>query len=192
MRLIDITRELTAAPCWPGDPTPQLEPVLRVSQGDVCNLTVLHACLHNGTHVDAPLHFFDEVDDIAAIPLDVCIGECTVVCAEGDVTGEMAERWVPCLGDRLLIKGNASLTQSAAFVLSDAGVRLVGVEGTSVASADCTAAVHRHLLSCGVVLLEGLDLSKAEPGVYMLFAAPLKIAGADGAPVRAVLFERQI
>lgn len=192
MRLIDITRELTAAPVWPGDPVPQLEPVLRVAAGDVCNLTALHACLHNGTHVDAPLHFFDGVDDIAAIPLDVCVGECTVVAADGEITGEMAEAWVPCLGDRLLIKGCAGLTPSAAFVLTDAGVRLVGVEAQSVAATDCTAEVHRQLLSCGVVLLEGLDLSQAAEGVYMLFAAPLKIAGADGSPVRAVLFERQI
>ena len=53
--------------------------------------------------------------------------------------------------------------------------------------AECEAAVHRQLLGSGMVLLEGLDLSAAEPGGYFLFSAPLKIRGGDGSPVRAVL-----
>lgn len=42
-----------------------------------------------------------------------------------------------------------------------------------------------------MVLLEGLDLSGVEEGIYFLMAAPLKIDGADGSPVRAILLERQ-
>ena len=67
----------------------------------------------------------------------------------------------------------------------------MGVEAQSVSPPECTAAVHRQLLGAGMLLLEGLDLSKAAPGTYFLFAAPLKIAGADGAPVRAILLERE-
>ena len=70
-------------------------------------------------------------------------------------------------------------------------LRLLGVEGQSVAPAECTVAVHRQLLSSGMVLLEGLDLSGVEEGIYFLMAAPLKIDGADGSPVRAILLERQ-
>ena len=60
-----------------------------------------------------------------------------------------------------------------------------------MAPAECTVAVHRQLLSSGMVLLEGLDLSGVEEGIYFLMAAPLKIDGADGSPVRAILLDRQ-
>ena len=76
-------------------------------------------------------------------------------------------------------------------MLADAGLSLLGVEGQSVAGAECTVTVHRQLLDAGVLLLEGLDLSGVEEGTYFLIAAPLKIAGADGSPVRAMLLERQ-
>jgi len=78
---------------------------------------------------------------------------------------------------------------SAAYVLTDAGVRLVGVEPPSVAAADRSEAVHRHLLGSGVLILEGLDLSAVPEGAYFLFAAPIKIVEGDGAPVRAVLVD---
>ena len=65
------------------------------------------------------------------------------------------------------------------------------MEEQSVSPPECTASVHRQLLGSEIVLLEGLDLSKVTPGTYFLFAAPMKIAGVDGAPVRAVLLEQE-
>ena len=106
-------------------------------------------------------------------------------------TGDQAEELLPKLKKRVLFKGQVQISPSAAFVLSDAGLELIGVEAQSVSPPECTAAVHRQLLGAGLVLLEGLDLSRAAPGTYFLFAAPLKITGADGAPVRAVLLERE-
>ena len=94
--------------------------------------------------------------------------------------------------ERLLFKGDVTISPSAAFVLADAGIRLLGVEAPSVALPEEAGEVHRQLLSSGMVLLEGLDLSQAGTGYYYLFAAPLKIAGADGTPVRAVLLERSL
>lgn len=190
MKWIDITREMIGAPCYPGDPAPRLEPISRLSDGDSCNLSAISACLHNGTHIDAPLHFLPEGEDAAQMALDNCIGECSVLALSGELTGAQLEGRLPFCRPRVLFKGEVSLTQSAAFVLIQAGVKLVGVEGTTVAR-ERTAEIHRLLLGAGVCLLEGLDLSRAEPGTYMLIAAPLKIAGADGSPVRAVLLERQ-
>lgn len=189
MRLLDITRELTTAPVFPGDPMPELKPLCRIAYGDVCNTTAISACLHNGTHMDAPLHFVEEGEDIASLSLSRCVGECSVIELSGPITGQQLERILPRLRDKVLIKGAVEITQSAAFVLTDNGVTLLGVEAQSVAS-EQIAAVHRQLLGSGMVLLEGLDLSKVEEGTYFLFAAPLKIGGADGAPVRAVLVER--
>ena len=190
MTVIDITREMTSAPVYPGDPAPQLSSLSRLADGDSCNLGTITACLHSGTQMDAPLHILEGGDDTASLPLDDCIGECTVLALSGELTGAQLEGRLPFCRPRVLFKGDVSLTESAAFVLIQAGVRLVGVEGTTVAK-ERTAEVHRLLLGAGVRLLEGLDLSAAAPGTYMLIAAPLKIAGADGSPVRAVLLERQ-
>lgn len=190
MKLIDITRELMKAPVYPGDPAPQLQPLARTALGDVCNTTALNFCLHNGTHMDAPRHFFSEGDSIDKITLDACVGECVVLECDGLLLGDRAEELLPYLKKRVLFKGTVQLTPSAAFVLSDAGVILIGVEHPSVAAPEYTADVHRQLLGNGIVLLENLDLSNAKVGeTYLLMAAPLKIAGADGSPVRAVLAE---
>jgi kynurenine formamidase len=49
------------------------------------------------------------------------------------------------------------------------------------------AAVHRMLLGRQVVIVEGLDLSQVPAGNYDLLCLPLRLAGLDGAPARAVL-----
>ena len=191
MRLWDITKELTSAPVYPGDLAPQLTRVQQLDLGDHCNLTNLSLSAHNATHLDAPLHFIPDGDAIDDVPLDACCGVCRVVAFDGLLLGDEAERLLErhaC--ERILFKGDMSIDTSAAYVLADAAPRLIGVEAQSVAAATCTAAVHRHLLGSGVVLLEGLDLSAVPEGEYFLFAAPLKIAGCEGAPVRAVLVER--
>ncbi len=192
MELIDISRELMHAPVYPGDPAPALKKLTNMSAGDSCNTTLLATCLHNGTHLDAPKHFFPQGEGVDAVPLDACIGECTVVECNGLLLGDEAEELLPRLKKRTLLKGDVQLTPSAAFVLSGAGMVLLGVEGTSVAPPEYAEAVHRQLLGAGIVLLEGLDLSAAKQGVpYLLMAAPLRIGGVDGAPVRAVLAEPQ-
>lgn len=190
MQLIDITRELTTAPVYPGDPSPELEALSRIDLGDACNLSLLKACVHNGTHMDAPLHFIPDGTDIASVDLDACTGECSIVEFEGILLGAQAEKLLPRLHPRVLFKGKMEISPSAAFVLSTAGLKLIGVEEPSVSPPECTAPVHRQLLGGGLVLLEGLDLSQVDPGDYFLFAVPLKIAGADGSPVRAVLVKR--
>ena len=190
MNLIDITRELMKAPVYPGDPAPQLQPLSRISLGDSSNLTAISACLHNGTHMDAPRHFLPDGTAIDKVDLEACIGECTVIECDGLLLGDRAEELLPYLKKRVLLKGSVQLTPSAAFVLSGAGLLLLGVEQPSVAPPEYTEEVHRQLLGTGMVLLEGLDLTNAKAGeTYLLMAAPVKIAGADGAPVRAVLAE---
>ena len=190
MRLIDISRELTAAPVYPGDPAPELSAVCRIALGDVCNTSLLTACVHNGTHLDAPLHFIPDGKDTAAVDLDSCVGECSVVEFEGVLLGAQAEEMLPRLCPRVLFKGNMEISPSAAFVLSTAGLKLIGVENQSVAPPECSSPVHRQLLSNGLILLEGLNLSNVREGKYFLFAPPLKIAGSDGSPIRALLVER--
>ena len=192
MKFWDITREIMGAPVYPGDPAPRLTRLQQLALGDICNLTALSLCAHNATHMDAPCHFVPEGAGIDEVPLSLCCGRCRVVPFDGVLTGEAAERLLARYpAARLLFKGEMTVDTSAAYVLADAGVRLVGVEAQSVAAADRSEAVHRHLLGSGVLLLEGLDLSAVPAGEYFLFAAPMKIAGCDGAPVRAVLVDEE-
>ncbi|MFZ4576536.1 MAG: cyclase family protein, partial [Phycisphaerales bacterium] len=70
------------------------------------------------------------------------------------------------------------------------GVITIGVDAPSVdlfSSKDLEA--HNAILRHDISILEGLDLSKVEPGEYELIALPLKLIGFDGSPVRAVLRE---
>jgi arylformamidase len=192
MKIVDITRELFSAPVYPGDPKPELEPIRRLENGDHSNLSVLHACLHNGTHMDAPLHFCEDGKDISDVSLHDCIGECSVVEWNGYLTGADVEKMLSSLCPRVLFKGNVQITSSAAFALSDRHITLIGVESQTVEPDGGNGAVHRQLLGADMVLLEGIDLSAVSEGIYFLFVAPLKMKGADGCPVRAVLLERQL
>ena len=192
MKIIDISQELLAADVYPGDPVPTLEPLSRIALGDECNLTAAHLCLHNGTHADAPLHYLEEEADVASLPLEPFLGKCHVVTVNGLLSGADMERLVPPGCKRLLLRGlgNAFLTQSAAFVLTDLGVNLVGTDAPSIGPQENEAAPHKELLGAGVVILEGLRLKGVKDGTYFLVAPPIKIAGADGAPVRALLLDR--
>lgn len=42
-------------------------------------------------------------------------------------------------------------------------------------------------MSNGILIVEGLQLKDVEEGEYLLCVLPLKIAGSDGAPARAIL-----
>lgn len=191
MKVHDISRELTTAPVFPGDPPVSVSKLTDIQLGDVASTSCISACLHSGTHMDAPCHFYPEATDIESIPIDQVVGECYVVEATGVLVGEDIERIIPKTQKlpRILFKGDATLSQSAAFALLDVQMQVIGVEGTSVAPMSETAVVHRKLLSSGCVLLEGLDLSNVSEGRYLLIAAPIKIKGADGSPVRAILLE---
>ena len=90
--LIDITQELFSCNVFPGDPMPEKRRPMSIENGDICNLTELTMCAHNGTHVDAPFHFIKDGKTIDQVPLDSFVGECFVARHEGDVSAADAER----------------------------------------------------------------------------------------------------
>jgi len=189
MELIDITRELFSSPPYPGDPVPRRDIVRRMDLGDAFNLSGFYACCHSATHLDAPLHFIPNGDSVDKVDLSRCIGPCTVVPFQGIVTGADIDRLAPPPGDRFLLKGDgkAFLSESAAFALAEAGVLLVGTDAPSIGAPGDEERPHTELLGAGIPILEGLDLTAAEPGNYRLIALPLLLAGAEASPVRAVL-----
>ena len=191
MKVYDISRELLSAPVYPGDPAPSLHPLQVIGTECEANVSQLSCCVHAGTHVDAPLHYLHNGRSIEQLAPEHFVGPCSVITVTGLLTGSDLEKVLPHCQKRILLHGDgaAFLTQSAAFVLADAGVLLVGTDALSIAPPNEEAPPHRELLGRGIPVLEGLRLDGIEDGDYLLSALPLKLAGSDAAPARAVLME---
>ncbi len=197
-------------PTWPGDPPIELARLSKIEEGADANVTRISGTVHIGTHVDAPYHFLGgEAATAESLALEVLTGPAWVVSfpnIEQEITANHLETAnIPQEVTRLLIKTRNSnlwahgetsfqkdfvaLDASAAEWLVKRGVRLVGVDYLSVAPFHASVPTHIILLQAGVIAVEGLDLSNIEPGKYTLYCLPLKIAGSDGAPARAILID---
>ena len=200
MRIYDISQELFTCALFPGDPPPERIELMKIANGEICNLTGFKMCAHNGTHVDAPYHFIDAGKTIDEVDLKRFIGYAYVASHEGDLTAEDAERIMhlsrkaadeqggECDAfNRILVKGRATVTEGAAKVFSGNSILLYGNESQTVGPEDAPAAVHLIMLGKEIVLLEGIRLKDVPEGVYMLNAAPINLGGSDGSPCRAVL-----
>ena len=192
MKLYDISQEVFSCTVYPGDPRPERTRLCSVETGDLYNLTAFSMCAHNGTHVDAPCHFLQDGQSVEQMELDVFVGECYVAWHKGPVTGADAEKILHRAAGipRILIGGDATVTAEAAEVFASRAVKLLGNEGQSVGPENAPMQVHKILMNRGIALLEGILLKGVPEGRYFLNAAPLKLAGADGAPCRAWLMDR--
>ena len=191
MKIYDISQEVFSCAVYPGDPAPQRRRLSAMEAGDLYNLTAFSMCAHNGTHVDAPFHFLPDGKAVEQLGLEVFVGTCRVIRHEGDVTAADAQRMIAVSGSvpRLLIAGDATVTEDAARVFARSGLCLLGNEGQTVGPENAPMGVHLILLGQGIALLEGIQLTQVPEGEYFLSAAPLKLAGADGAPCRAILID---
>jgi len=190
---------------YPGNPGISITPQQEVSKGASANVSQLSFGSHTGTHVDAPKHFFDDGLGIDALPLDVLMGPCVLICVE-DAVGAIGEAELRLheLSNhtRVLIKSRNSsyirehdfrkdytyLAPDGAAYLAKLGVKLVGVDYLSIEQFHSGHhKTHRTLLEKGIVIVEGLDLSAPPMGPYELRVLPLRLVGLDGAPARAVL-----
>jgi arylformamidase len=177
----------------------------RMSKGDANNSSSVHTSVHAGTHVDAPFHFVPDGITIESLPIETFIGPARVCAVDAGThvtaahvanAGLQGETRVlfKTRNSELLKKGVydasfAPFSVDGAKALVGLGVKLVGLDYLSAAAANEQVPVHRAFLDNGVILLEGIDLSEVPPGRYELFCPPVKLAGSDGAPCRAVLRE---
>lgn len=191
MKIIDISREVFTSPVYDTDPKPQFKWYSNLRNGDSYNLSVIGITTHTGTHIDAPRHYIQGGESIDNVALEKCYGSCTVVTIEGILTGEDMDNLLPHCKKRLLIhgNGNATLSLSAARVLTDNNMLLVGIDSVSIAYDD-EEEVHKELLSHGTVILENIYLDGVRDGNYILSACPLKLGGLEASPVRAVLISK--
>jgi arylformamidase len=192
-------------PTWPGDPSISLTRASSIAAGDPANVSRLEAGVHTGTHVDAPVHFVEGAPGIDSIPVETLVGPCLVVAADPpglelrpedlpatDHTRVLfktrnSSRWGA--GDQPFDTEFVAVGHELAARLVAEGKRLVGVDYLSVESyhAPFEHPVHHALLEARIVVVEGLDLSRVEPGEYFLYCLPLKLVGSDGAPARTIL-----
>lgn len=193
MKIYDISQELFGCAVYPGDPQPERFVTLSIKNGDVCNLTAFKMCAHNGTHVDAPFHFYADGKTIDQVDLDRFIGWAYVAERDGDISADDAKNILKAANgcERILVKGKAVVTKEAAQVFAQARIKLFGNESQTVGPLDAPKKVHLIMLGAEIVLLEGIRLEKVPVGKYFLNAVPLNLGGADGSPCRATLLEMQ-
>ena len=189
---------------YEGDPGVTIGSALALERGDPANVSILHLGSHTGTHMDAPRHFIEGAAGIDDLAPDVLIGPALVVELDAERLIEPAHLAAVPLGQhpRVLFKTRNSalwdrpsfvrdyvaLSPAGARLLVEHGVTLVGIDYLSIEAFGATGhPVHRTLLGAGVVILEGLDFRRVPAGVYDLCCLPLRLAGGDGSPCRAVL-----
>ncbi|WEL19621.1 cyclase family protein [Candidatus Nanohalococcus occultus] len=207
MRIIDISMEVSEdMPVYPGNPSPEIERYRQIPEDST---TESRICIgsHTGTHVDALQHVKEDGETVKQIDLENFYGDCQVLdltgCDENVERADLEEKEIKT-GIVLLKTENSLeglekfrkdftyLTLDAAEYLVDQNVRTVGIDHLSLVKFDGgRKAEEAHLRANErMTVIEGLDLSKAEPGRYVFSGMPLKIA-ADGAPMRAVLIDRE-
>ena len=217
MEIFDISRALSdqIAP-WPGDTPFHFELKWKMAEGATVNVGAINMGVHNGTHADATFHFDESGDPIERMPLDAYVGAAVVVDltklfarAKDDLDRGRQ------IGVADLQAFSASLEQAPRLLLKtgvwkdsnifpdwipviapdvpewlrERRVKLLGMDLPSVDPIEAKKLTNHYALAAArIAIVESLDLSEVEAGIYHLSALPLKIDGGDAGPVRAILW----
>jgi len=189
---------------WPGSFGFATESMIEIGVDTDANVTKIEMDVHLGTHVDAPLHFLSDGEDMSTMPLDKLMGRCYVLdCGSAKVISEDIARTVPSSATKVLFKTTNSdlwadlrhlfkkdfvgLDATASAQLAKMNLDLVGVDYLSIQGFSEHNDTHRNLLKNRTVLLEGIDLREAEQGWYDICCLPIKLQKIEAAPCRAIL-----
>jgi len=204
---IDVSCPIkTNLPVWPGDPKPHLNWLKQINNGEGINLSNIDMSLHTGTHIDAPLHFFEKGQPIDEISLELLIGEVQVIQVPEDVK-IISRNFLNTLDfdipERVFFRTNNSIKEylqnehfylnyvavdsSGASWLVDQKVKFVGIDYLSIAIFRDSNEPHRILLGANVIVVEGLDLRNVSEGKYSYVCLPIRIKGREAAPARVLL-----
>jgi kynurenine formamidase len=202
-RIVDLSQPVGPdTPVFPGDGPVRIEIIDRTTM----NLSRIELSVHTGTHMDAPFHFFQDAAAIDRVPLERCMGLAASIDLRGIPAGSEIRRdhleghrdklrrarlavlhtgWSTEWGGPRYFCDHPRLSGGAAEFLVDCGVELTGVDMPSVDQAPYPA--HRALLGAGVAIVENLtNLDAIGADLFELIVLPLRLAGRDGSPVRAV------
>ena len=213
MKIIDISRTLAddLAP-WPGDVGFRFTVNARIPEGSSVNLGMMSMSLHNGSHADARFHFENDGWTMEQAQLETYLGAAMVADLSAKYAGgampQMTIDDLAPVGEalrdapRLLLKTNVwadsrkfpaqipTIAPDVPAWLQARGVKLLGFDVPSVDEITSKDLRNHHALdAAGINIIESLDLSAVEAGRYQFVALPLKIAGGDGSPVRAILWQ---
>jgi len=213
MRIWDISRTLSGNLAeWPGDEPFHFRLTKRIAEGQSVNLGAISMSVHNGTHADGQFHFDTNGESIEKASLEIYLGRATVVDLAQTFLHSKEKHLITiedlqppaeeiAATSRLLVK-TGRWSDSTVFPnqipviaadvpawLQKIGIKLLGLDLPSVDEIDSKSLQNHHALArAGIAIVESLDLSDVAPGIYHFAALPLKIAGGDGAPMRAVLW----
>jgi arylformamidase len=213
MKIWDISRTLSNDLAeWPGDEPCHFQLTREKTKGESVNLGAISMSVHNGTHADARFHFDTNGESIEKAPLETYLGRATVIDL-AQAFSQSKEKHLITIEDlrpsaeqiaatsRLLVKtgrwsDSTVFPNQSPVIAADVpawlqknGVKLLGMDLPSVDEIDSKSLQNHHALArAGIAILESLDLSEVASGIYQFAALPLKIAGGDGAPVRAILW----
>ena len=180
---------------------------MTMAKGDAYNLTRLYMSVHQGTHIDAPLHFLEDGSSTDHFPLEKMVGPVQVVQVEDSIdliTKTVLEQCAirtDCKrilfktgnsnywknGDQTFHKDYCGITSDGARYLAGLNMQLVGMDYLSVSPMSDLEEPHRILMRKGIVILETINLAEVNPGVYNLYCLPLKLVGTEGSPARVIL-----
>jgi arylformamidase len=203
-RIWDISQPLRPGlPVWPGDTAYQEERTWLLEGECPVNVSRLTLSTHSGAHADAPLHYDPAGEPIGQVPLVPYLGPAQVITALGAgeriALSEVAERLRPGVR-RVLLRTYDRFPHEAwrsdyrcpspelVDHLGAAGVVLIGIDSPSLDPETAKDLIgHQAVRRWRMAILEGLVLDAVDDGLYELIAPPLRLEGADAAPVRAVL-----
>jgi kynurenine formamidase len=174
------------------------------------NISQISMSSHQGTHLDAPFHFYDDGKTLDQMRLEQFYGPATLIdlAPGGDLeagtplTVEMFEPhaeafqpdakiiyrtgWNRMFGQPAFFSDFPTLTLDAARWIAERKIGMLGMD-TPTPSTDWMEC-HHILLEKGVeiVIVEGLTNLEQLPEHFTFIGFPLNIKGRDGSPIRAV------
>lgn len=208
MALIDISVTVeNGIPVWTDNPGISMKRLAEPQKPDeYVTVSELGFNVHTGTHIDAPRHFVAGAPTIESIPLEKLIGACYVADLSGMekiTAADLEAKNIPSDTQKLLLKTDNShkwaqplhqfdtsycaLTKDAAAWVVKRGIHLVGIDYLSIQLYTGSDETHITLLKNEVVILETINLTAVQEGVYELLCLPPKFKDVEGMPVRAVL-----
>jgi kynurenine formamidase len=207
-KIIDLT-----APMFNGAPTMPMDPKLAITWHCTLNslgynLSRLTTSTHQGTHIDAPRHFFDDGECIDEIALDRCVVKAVKIDLTGKQPGTainpddmkpyikfieqgccvlLHTGWEKHFPEQSFFSGFPYVSKELANWFVEKQTGLVGMD-MPTPNGDDWKYVHLKMLGAGVLIVEGLANMAQLPDseVFTFFALPLKLQGRDGSPVRAI------
>lgn len=160
--------------------------------------------LHTGTHLDRPLHMIEGGENLDTFNLEQVVTDCKVFdltdVKSGISKDDLANKDIQ-KGDFVILKTRNSfedilendfvfVDKTGAAYLKEKEIKGVGIDSLGIERSQPNHETHKTLLGADIVILEGLELKEIAEGEYFLVAVPIKIAGVEGAPVRAILIEK--